>query len=130
MRITIRHHFDFGADRAVVGDDLVRPQAWDALRTRTSGAFAISRDRAELERTADERPEIGERARQIDAWLEEQVSQCAYCINGWIMTAPELSGRNPKPTDAQIKDALKDLICRCGTHAAAIRAVKRATQQA
>ena len=64
------------------------------------------------------------------AWLEEQVSQCAYCINGWIMTAAELIDRNPKPTDAQIKDALKDLICRCGTHAAAIRAVKRATQQA
>jgi nicotinate dehydrogenase subunit A len=64
------------------------------------------------------------------AWLEEQVSQCAYCINGWIMTAAELVDRNPKPTDAQIKDALKDLICRCGTHAAAIRAVKRATQQA
>src|SRR5947209_19597152 len=64
------------------------------------------------------------------AWLEEQVSQCAYCINGWIMTAAELIDRNPKPTDAQIKNALKDLICRCGTHAAAIRAVKRATQQA
>src|SRR5262249_6729057 len=30
------------------------------------------------------------------AWLEEQVSQCAYCINGWIMTAAELIDRNPK----------------------------------
>jgi nicotinate dehydrogenase subunit A len=64
------------------------------------------------------------------AWLEEQVSQCAYCINGWIMTAAELIDHNPKPSDAQIKDALGDLICRCGTHAAALRAVKRATQQA
>src|ERR1700716_871532 len=35
------------------------------------------------------------------AWLEEQVSQCAYCINGWIMTAAELIDSNPKPTDAQ-----------------------------
>src|SRR5207244_9577608 len=34
------------------------------------------------------------------AWLEEQVSQCAYCINGWIMTAAELIDRNQKPTDA------------------------------
>ena len=34
MRLTVRHHFDFGADRAVVGDDLVRPEAWDALRTQ------------------------------------------------------------------------------------------------
>ena len=62
------------------------------------------------------------------AWLEEQVSQCAYCINGWIMTAAELIDRNPKPTDAQIKTAFATLICRCGTHGAAVRAVKRATQ--
>jgi nicotinate dehydrogenase subunit A len=64
------------------------------------------------------------------AWLEEQVSQCAYCINGWIMTAAELLDRNPHPTDAQIKEALADLICRCGTHGAALRAVKRAAQSA
>ena len=62
------------------------------------------------------------------AWLEEQVSQCAYCINGWIMTAADLLARNPHPTDAQIKEALSDLICRCGTHGAAFRAVKRAAQ--
>jgi nicotinate dehydrogenase subunit A len=64
------------------------------------------------------------------AWLEEQVNQCAYCINGWIMTAAELLAHNPHPTEAQIKDALDGLICRCGTHAAALRAVKRAAQSA
>jgi nicotinate dehydrogenase subunit A len=64
------------------------------------------------------------------AWIEEQVNQCAYCINGWIMTAVELFDRNPHPTDAQIKAAFAPLICRCGTHAAAVRAVKRAGQSA
>jgi nicotinate dehydrogenase subunit A len=64
------------------------------------------------------------------AWIEEQVNQCAYCINGWIMTAAELLAHNPHPSDAQIKDALADLICRCGTHGAALRAVKRAAQSA
>jgi aerobic-type carbon monoxide dehydrogenase small subunit (CoxS/CutS family) len=64
------------------------------------------------------------------AWIEEQVSQCAYCINGWIMTAAALLARNPHPTDAQIKEALGDLVCRCGTHNAALRAVKRAAQAA
>ena len=64
------------------------------------------------------------------AWIEEQVNQCAYCINGWIMTAVELYDRNPKPTDEQIKAAFAPLICRCGTHAAAVRAVKRASQSA
>ena len=56
------------------------------------------------------------------AWIEEQVSQCAYCVNGWIMTAAALLARNPHPTDAQIKEALGDLVCRCGTHNAALRA--------
>ena len=64
------------------------------------------------------------------AWIDEQVNQCGYCISGWILTAAELLDRNPHPTDAEIKDALKDLICRCGTHGAALRAVKRAAGQA
>lgn len=87
LRITIRHHFDFGADRAVVGDDLVRPQAWDALRTQTRGAFAIARDRAELERMADERPEIAERARQIDTWLEQRGARtlASYGVGGALL---------------------------------------------
>ena len=55
------------------------------------------------------------------AWIEEQVNQCGYCISGWILTAVELLDRNPKPTDAQIKEAFNDLICRCGTHGAPSR---------
>ncbi len=62
------------------------------------------------------------------AWIEEQVNQCAYCINGWIMTAAALLAETPHPTDVEIKDAFASLICRCGTHGAAIRAVKRAAQ--
>jgi nicotinate dehydrogenase subunit A len=62
------------------------------------------------------------------AWLEEQVSQCAYCINGWIMTTAALLDEKPHPTDKEIKDTLSTLICRCGTHGAAIRAIKRAAQ--
>ena len=64
------------------------------------------------------------------AWIEEQVNQCGYCISGWILTAVELLDRNPKPTDAQIKAAFDDLICRCGTHGAALKAVRHAAQQA
>jgi nicotinate dehydrogenase subunit A len=64
------------------------------------------------------------------AWIEEQVNQCAYCINGWIMTAAELLAHNPHPTETEIKEALSGLICRCGTHSAALKAVKRAAQSA
>jgi nicotinate dehydrogenase subunit A len=62
------------------------------------------------------------------AWIEEQVSQCSYCINGWIMTAAALLAENPHPSDAEIRRTLSPLICRCGTHRAALRAVKRAAQ--
>src|SRR5215211_4440518 len=46
------------------------------------------------------------------AWIAEQVNQCGYCINGWILTAVELLERTPKPTDAEIKEALNGLVCR------------------
>lgn len=62
------------------------------------------------------------------AYVAEQVPQCGYCINGWIMTAAALLRENPHPTDAQIRDGLSGLKCRCGTHMAIIRAVKRAAQ--
>ena len=61
------------------------------------------------------------------AYIEEQVPQCGYCINGWIMTAASLLNHNKKPNDAQIKDALTGLKCRCGTHMSILRAVKRAS---
>ena len=64
------------------------------------------------------------------AWIEEQVNQCGYCINGWIMTGAALLKQNPHPSDDEIKRAFAPLICRCGTHGAALRAVKRATEAA
>ena len=87
MRLTVRHCFDFGGDRAVVGDDLVRPEAWDALRTSTDGPFSIAGDRSELERTAESRPEIEERARQIDAVLEARATRAlaSYGVGGAVL---------------------------------------------
>jgi nicotinate dehydrogenase subunit A len=62
------------------------------------------------------------------AYVEEQVPQCGYCINGWIMTAAAFLRDKKKPTDAEIKTALEGLKCRCGTHMGIIRAVKRASE--
>jgi nicotinate dehydrogenase subunit A len=62
------------------------------------------------------------------AYVEEQVPQCGYCINGWIMTAAAFLRDNKKPTDAEIKTALEGLKCRCGTHMGIMRAVKRAAE--
>jgi nicotinate dehydrogenase subunit A len=62
------------------------------------------------------------------AFIEEQVPQCGYCLNGWIMTSVALLEKNPKPSDAQIREALSGIKCRCGTHVGVLRAVKRAAQ--
>jgi nicotinate dehydrogenase subunit A len=62
------------------------------------------------------------------AFIEEQVPQCGYCLNGWVMTSVALLDKNPKPTDGQIRDALSGIKCRCGTHVSILRAVKRAAQ--
>jgi nicotinate dehydrogenase subunit A len=63
------------------------------------------------------------------AFVDEQAVQCGYCINGMIMTTKALLDKNPKPTDAQIKEALAGNLCRCGTHVRIVRAVKRASGQ-
>ena len=62
------------------------------------------------------------------AFIEEQVPQCGYCLNGWIMTSVALLEKNPHPSDKEIREALSGLKCRCGTHTAILRAVKRAAQ--
>jgi aerobic-type carbon monoxide dehydrogenase small subunit (CoxS/CutS family) len=60
------------------------------------------------------------------AYVEEQVPQCGYCINGWIMTAATFLAQKKKPSEDEIKQALEGLKCRCGTHMSILRAVKRA----
>ena len=60
------------------------------------------------------------------AWIDEQVPQCGYCQSGQIMSATALLAGNPQPTDADIDDAMRGNICRCGTYARIRRAIKRA----
>lgn len=64
------------------------------------------------------------------AFIAEQAVQCGYCINGMIMEAAAFLARNKKPTEAQIKQALANNLCRCGTHARIVKAVKRAAATA
>src|SRR5256714_5623908 len=65
------------------------------------------------------------------AYVAEGALQCGYCLNGWVMTAAALLKKNPKATEAELRDGLAGLKCRCGTHVAILRAIKRAqTSQA
>jgi nicotinate dehydrogenase subunit A len=61
------------------------------------------------------------------AFIEEQAAQCGYCINGMVMqTAAFLSSRQTSPSERDIRQALQNNLCRCGTHQRIIAAVKRA----
>jgi isoquinoline 1-oxidoreductase alpha subunit len=60
------------------------------------------------------------------AWLAESVPQCGYCQAGQIMTTVALLRRLPRPTDADIDEALAGNLCRCGTQQHIRRAVRRA----
>jgi isoquinoline 1-oxidoreductase subunit alpha len=60
------------------------------------------------------------------AWIEEQVPQCGFCQNGQIMAAKVLLDRNPHPTDAQIREGMTGILCRCMTYYRVQAAIKRA----
>jgi aerobic-type carbon monoxide dehydrogenase small subunit (CoxS/CutS family) len=60
------------------------------------------------------------------AWIEEDVPQCGYCQPGQMMTAASLLAYRPKPTDAEIDDAMSGNICRCGTYPRIRKAIHRA----
>ncbi|MGB0959252.1 MAG: (2Fe-2S)-binding protein [Halocynthiibacter sp.] len=50
------------------------------------------------------------------AWIDQQVAQCGYCQSGQIMQAAALLSENPRPTDADIDEAMQGNLCRCGTY--------------
>ena len=60
------------------------------------------------------------------AWIEEQVPQCGFCQNGQIMTAKALLAKNPNPTDADIRQGMNGVLCRCMTYYRVQAAIKRA----
>lgn len=62
------------------------------------------------------------------AFIEEQAVQCGYCTNGMIMQAADFLGKNKNPSEAEIKTALANNLCRCSAHLRIVRAVKRAAE--
>jgi len=60
------------------------------------------------------------------AWIKHDVPQCGYCQSGQIMSAVALLARTPKPSDADIDQAMSGNICRCGTYQRIRAAIKDA----
>ena len=59
------------------------------------------------------------------AFIEEQASQCGFCLSGVILAGKALVDRHPRPTDEQIQQAMSGVLCRCFGHARMVRAIKR-----
>jgi len=62
----------------------------------------------------------------VQAWIAEQVPQCGYCQPAQLLTAAWLLERHPRPSDAQIDEAMQHVLCRCGTYPRIRRAIHRA----
>ena len=120
---------ELGLDGPLFGCGLEQCGACMALR----GAEAITTCRlpvgecagAEIT-TVEGLGSLGELHPVQQAFLEEQAAQCAYCSNGMLISAAALIWRTPHPTDEQIRAALDGNLCRCGSHARILRAIKRA----
>jgi nicotinate dehydrogenase subunit A len=59
------------------------------------------------------------------AFIDEQAMQCGFCVNGVIMTAKAYLDRNPKASEADIRQAMANVLCRCHAHTRMIRAIHR-----
>ncbi len=64
------------------------------------------------------------------AFLEEQVPQCSWCMSGQMMTAAALIEQNPNPSEEEIREAMNPIYCRCGTYPRIRKAVQRAAELA
>jgi len=62
------------------------------------------------------------------AWIDEQVPACGFCQNGQILTAKVMLDKNPRPTDAQIRQGMANTLCRCMTYYRIQAAIKRASK--
>ena len=62
------------------------------------------------------------------AFIDEQAMQCGFCINGVIMTAKALVDQTPNPTDAQIRQAMSTVLCRCAVHQRIFQAIRNYAQ--
>jgi nicotinate dehydrogenase subunit A len=63
------------------------------------------------------------------AFIDEQAVQCGYCMSGVILTAKAFLDQNPRATDAQLQQALSNVLCRCGVNVRMLRAIRRYATQ-
>jgi aerobic-type carbon monoxide dehydrogenase small subunit (CoxS/CutS family) len=95
-------------------------------RAQPSCLLAVGRVRGEV--TTIEGVAKDERHPVLEAWEAEQVPQCGWCQPGQILEATALLRAHPSPTDAQVDDAMRTHLCRCGTYGRIKKAIARAAR--
>jgi len=63
------------------------------------------------------------------AFVDEQAIQCGFCLSGVMLTAKAALDANPKASDAQLRQSLATVLCRCGTHTRMLKAIRRYAQE-
>jgi len=63
------------------------------------------------------------------AFIDEQAMQCGFCLSGVMLTAKVALDQNPRASDAQLRQALSTVLCRCGAHTRMMKAIKRYQQE-
>jgi len=63
------------------------------------------------------------------AFIDEQAAQCGFCLNGVILTAKAFLDRNPRASDAELREAMSGVLCRCFVHARMFKALARFRDQ-
>ncbi len=116
----------FGCGVGVCGACTIHLDGTAARSCTTTTETARGREVTTIEGLA-----AGERLHPVQtAWLAEAVPQCGYCQAGQIMAAAALLATTPAPTDAEIDEAMRGILCRCGTYARIRLAIHRAAAAA
>jgi len=63
------------------------------------------------------------------AFMENDALQCGFCTPGMILSAYSLLRRNPRPSDAEIREGMEHNLCRCGAHKRIIEAIQQAAKE-
>ena len=63
------------------------------------------------------------------AFIEENAAQCGYCTPGIVVAVAALLARDPAPSAAEVRAALRDHLCRCGSHPRVLAAVDRLVRE-
>lgn len=122
----------FGCGAGVCGCCTVLLDGRSVQSCNTPVSAADGREVTTIEGLGDQSgPRAGSKAAMHplqQAFVDEQAGQCGYCLTGIIMGAAALLGRNPSPTEAEIRSGLDIHLCRCGAYDRILRAIRRASE--